>query len=103
MIVAINEIHRNPGAFDDPDGFDPQRYLTASPSAFEWLPYGGGTRRCPGSTFANVEMDLVLRTVLQRLAIEPTTAPGEKFHSGVWPSHPRTAAGSPCAAATDAA
>ncbi|WP_046318287.1 cytochrome P450 [Mycobacterium sp. UM_Kg1] len=81
VIVAINEIHRNPGAFDAPDEFDPKRYLTGSPSAFEWLPYGGGTRRCPGSTFANVEMDLVLRTVLQRLVIEPTTAPGEKFHS----------------------
>ncbi|WP_125079428.1 cytochrome P450 [Mycobacterium sp. P7213] len=81
VIVAINQLHQNSGAFDDPEAFDPKRYLDGSPSAFEWMPYGGGTRRCPGSTFANLEMDVVLRTVLERLAIEPTTAPGEKFHS----------------------
>ncbi|MFL0278202.1 cytochrome P450 [Mycobacterium sp. SMC-19] len=81
VIVAINQVHQNPAAFDDPQGFDPKRYIDGSPSAFEWMPYGGGTRRCPGSTFANLEMDVVLRTVLERLTIEPTTAPGEKFHS----------------------
>ncbi|WP_420108433.1 cytochrome P450 [Mycolicibacter arupensis] len=81
VIVAINQIHQNSAAFNDPDEFDPKRYLDGSPSAFEWMPYGGGTRRCPGSTFANLEMDVVLRTVLQNLTIEPTTAPGEKFHS----------------------
>lgn len=81
VIVAINQIHQNGSVFQDPERFDPERYLDGNPSAFEWLPYGGGSRRCPGSAFANLEMDLVLRTVLQHFTIEPTTAPGEKFHS----------------------
>lgn len=81
VIVGINQIHQNPAVFEDPDRFDPKRYLDGNPSAFEWLPYGGGSRRCPGSAFANLEMDVVLRTVLRHLTIEPTTAPGEKFHS----------------------
>lgn len=81
VIVGINQVHQNPAAFDNAEDFDPKRYLTGSPSAFEWMPYGGGTRRCPGSTFANLEMDVVLRTVLQHMTIEPTTAPAEKFHS----------------------
>lgn len=81
VIVAINQIHQNPAVFEDPERFDPNRYLDGNPSAFEWLPYGGGSRRCPGSAFANLEMDLVLRTVLRHFTIEPTTAPGEKFHS----------------------
>lgn len=81
VIVAINQIHQNPTAFEDPDRLDPKRYLDGNPSAFEWLPYGGGSRRCPGSAFANLEMDLVLRTVLRHLTIEPTKAPGEKYHS----------------------
>lgn len=79
--VAIGQVHRNAQAFPDPDRFDPQRFLTGSPSAFEWIPFGGGTRRCPGSAFASLEMDVVLRTVLQHFTIEPTTAPGEKWHS----------------------
>lgn len=81
VIVGINQIHQNPAVFAEPDRFDPRRYLDGSPSAFEWLPYGGGSRRCPGSAFANLEMDLVLRTVLRHFTIEPTAAPGEKYHS----------------------
>lgn len=79
--VAIGHLHHNPAVFADPDRLDPRRFLDDSPSPFEWVPYGGGTRRCPGSSFANLEMDVVLRTVLQHFTIEPTTAPGEKWRS----------------------
>ena len=34
-----------------------------------------------GAVFANMEMDVVLRTVLRHFTIEITTAPGEKYHS----------------------
>ncbi|HEU4362554.1 MAG TPA: cytochrome P450 [Mycobacterium sp.] len=81
VLVALRQIHRNPAVFPDPDRFDPRRYLDAGPSPFEWMPYGGGSRRCPGSAFANLEMDVVLRTVLQNFVIEPTDAPGENWHS----------------------
>lgn len=82
VIRIVNwEAHRNPIAFPDPDRFDPRRFLDGRPSPFEWIPYGGGTRRCPGSAFANLQMDVVLRTVLQHFTIEPNSAPGEKWHS----------------------
>ena len=48
---------------------------------FAGMPFGGGTRRCVGAVFANVEMDIVLRTVLRHFDIDTTTAPGEKVHS----------------------
>ncbi|HEX7323641.1 MAG TPA: cytochrome P450 [Mycobacterium sp.] len=81
IIVGISRVHASVDAFEDPDRFDPGRYLTGNPSAFEWIPYGGGTRRCPGSAFANLEMDIVLRTVLRHFTIEPNMAPGEKWHA----------------------
>ncbi|SKS87606.1 cytochrome P450 [Mycobacteroides abscessus subsp. abscessus] len=34
-----------------------------------------------GAAFANMEMDIVLRTVLRHFTIETTTAPDEKWHS----------------------
>lgn len=77
VLVCIDQIHRRADVFADPERFDPRRYLDGGPSAFEWLPYGGGSRRCPGSTFANLEMDTVVKTVLQQLSIEPSTEPGE--------------------------
>ena len=81
VVVAISQIHRDAADFVDPHRFDPHRYLDNNPSVFAWLPYGGGTRRCPGSSFANLEMDLVLRTVLRHFEIEPTATAGEKWHA----------------------
>ena len=80
ILVSIGQIHDNPDVFPDPERFDPQRYIGGKPSAFAWVPFGGGTRRCVGAAFANMEMDVVLRTVLRHFSIETTTAPGEQWH-----------------------
>ncbi|MGA8328240.1 MAG: cytochrome P450 [Mycobacterium sp.] len=81
LVVSISRLHADAELFADPDRFDPQRFLRAKPPSFGWLPYGGGARRCVGAVFANMEMDVVLRTVLRHFMIETTDAPGEKFHS----------------------
>lgn len=81
IIVSIAQMHLDAQAFPDPDRFDPQRFIGAKPSTFSWIPFGGGARRCVGAVFANMEMDVVLRTVLRHFTIETTTAPDEKWHS----------------------
>ena len=81
IIVSISRMHLNGDVFPDPDRFDPQRFIGAKPPSFAWIPFGGGARRCVGAVFANMEMDVVLRTVLGHFTIETTTAPGEKWHS----------------------
>ncbi|OBK35578.1 cytochrome P450 [Mycobacterium sp. 1245111.1] len=81
IIVSISRLHGDPELFPDPDRFDPQRFVGAKPPSFAWIPYGGGARRCVGAVFANMEMDVVLRTVLRQFTIETTTAPGEKIHA----------------------
>ncbi|SRX92717.1 putative cytochrome P450 138 Cyp138 [Mycobacterium tuberculosis H37Rv] [Mycobacterium shimoidei] len=80
IFVSIAQMHTDPEAFPDPDRFDPQRYIGTKPPTFAWIPFGGGVRRCVGAAFANLEMDVVLRTVLRHFIIETTTAPGEKWH-----------------------
>ena len=80
IIIGIGQIHGNPDVFPDPERFDPQRHIGTKPSALAWIPFGGGTRRCVGSAFANMEMDVVLRTVLRHFTIETTNAPGEHWH-----------------------
>jgi cytochrome P450 len=81
ILVSISRMHANAEVFPDPDRFDPQRFVGAKPPTFAWIPFGGGARRCVGAVFANMEMDVVLRTVLRHFTIEATTAPGEKWHS----------------------
>ncbi len=81
IIISIAQIHNDASVFPDPERFDPQRYIDNKPSSFAWIPFGGGTRRCVGAAFANMEMDVVLRTILRQFTIETTTEPGERWHS----------------------
>ncbi|MBI3214262.1 MAG: cytochrome P450 [Mycobacterium sp.] len=79
--VAIGQAHANVREFPNPERFDPQRFVGERPNVFAWIPFGGGTRRCVGAAFANMEMDVVLRTVLRHFTIDVTNEPGEKWHS----------------------
>ncbi|OBF40616.1 cytochrome P450 [Mycobacterium sp. ACS1612] len=79
VMIAIAHVHANADVFPDPERFDPDRFMgTRTPTA--WVPFGGGTRRCIGAAFANVEMDVVLRTILRHFVIETDDAPEEKVH-----------------------
>ena len=79
VMIAIANVHANADIFPNPERFDPDRFVgTRAPTA--WVPFGGGTRRCIGAAFANVEMDVVLRTILQHFVIETDDAAEEKVH-----------------------
>jgi cytochrome P450 len=62
--------HANPEVFPQPERFLPERFLQRSYTPFEFLPFGGGNRRCIGAAFALYEMKLVLGTLLQRYTFE---------------------------------
>ncbi len=62
--------HYSPTTFPDPQRFRPERFLERSFSPFEYLPFGGGHRRCIGAAFANYEMAVVLGTLLRRYEFE---------------------------------
>jgi cytochrome P450 family 138 len=81
VMVSIYLIHNNETLFPDPSRFDPDRFLDARPDTYEWIPFGGGVRRCIGAAFANMEMNVVLRTLLRDYTLEPTGEPGERWHS----------------------
>jgi cytochrome P450 len=75
---SIYLIHRRPDVYPEPDAFRPERFLgEETPSTYEWLPFGGGIRRCLGASFALYEMRIVLETVLRRATLETTDAESE--------------------------
>ncbi len=74
---VITLVHRNERYYPEPEAFRPQRFLDQRADTSVWLPFGGGIRRCLGATFAQVEMRVVLREVLRRVELAPTTAPAE--------------------------
>jgi cytochrome P450 len=69
---SIAAIHRRSDRYPEPQAFRPERFLgDGAPDTYTWLPFGGGTRRCIGASFAMVEMREVLRRVLERARLEP--------------------------------
>jgi cytochrome P450 len=77
VTVNIGLAHQNSTVYPDAAVFNPDRFLGNSPDMYAWLPFGGGTRRCPGAAFANMEMMVVLRTILREFTLVPTDAPDE--------------------------
>ena len=65
--------HRRPDLYPDPLAFRPDRFLDADTDLFSWVPFGGGIRRCIGASFANVEMQTVLRTVIAETTLQPAS------------------------------
>jgi cytochrome P450 len=81
ILASIGLIHDDDAVFDNAATFDPHRFVGARPDLYEWIPFGGGTRRCIGAAFATMEMNVVLRTILRDVTLEPTTEPAERWHS----------------------
>jgi unspecific monooxygenase len=67
--------HHRPDLYEDSDSFDPDRFLRRSYSPYEYLPFGGGARRCIGMSLAMAEMKIILGTLLARY--ELAVAPGQ--------------------------
>ncbi len=81
VIVGISLVHNDESTFPNALIFNPDRFLGVSPDSYSWVPFGGGTRRCIGAAFANMEMMVVLRTLLREFEIIPTGDPAERWHS----------------------
>ena len=64
---AIHLVHRRESIYPRPTTFDPRRFRTFKPAAWEFLPFGGGLRKCVGAAFAIYEMKMMLATILPRV------------------------------------
>lgn len=61
--------HHREDLYPEPEKFKPERFLETQYSAYEFLPFGGSSRRCIGAAFAMFEMKLVLATILRRYSL----------------------------------
>jgi cytochrome P450 len=62
----------------DPEAFRPERFLEGAPEPYTWVPFGGGVRRCIGAAFAQLEMKIVIATILSRARLQISRAASEK-------------------------
>jgi cytochrome P450 len=76
LMACVYLVHNDPESYPEPEEFRPERFLGEAHNPAAWIPFGGGVRRCLGASFAQLEMKVVLRTVLGALKLEaPDTRP----------------------------
>ncbi len=66
VLPAIAALHYREDTFPEPHEFRPERFLDGKADNYAWIPFGGGVRRCIGAAFAEYEMRIVLRAILER-------------------------------------
>lgn len=72
FMISIYNLHHQEALYPNAKQFIPERFLSKNYSNYEYLPFGGGNRRCIGSALAILEMKLVTATILSRWQLELT-------------------------------
>ncbi|MEH2248548.1 cytochrome P450 [Nostoc sp.] len=70
LTPSIYLTHHREDLYPESKQFKPERFLERQFSPYQYLPFGGGNRRCIGMVFALFEMKLVLATVLSHWQME---------------------------------
>ena len=70
VIGCIYLLHHREDLYPNSQQFNPDRFLERSFSPYEFMPFGGGVRRCVGEALAQFEMKIVLATILSRYSLE---------------------------------
>ena len=68
--ISILLLHHREDLYPDPFAYRPQRWLGRKPGTYEWIPFGGGTRRCLGAQLAMAEQRIVLAAMARRLDLQ---------------------------------
>jgi cytochrome P450 len=68
-------LHHEAAVYPDPHEFRPERFLEGPQGTYNWIPFGGGIRRCVGARFALMQMKVVLKAIFERLDVHPAGKP----------------------------
>ena len=74
VMASAIMLHNREDLYPEPTRFRPSRFLERKFTPFEYIPFGGGARRCIGASFALYEMKIVLATILRSHRIRLVSA-----------------------------
>ena len=82
LILSMYVTHKHPDLWENPDEFDPERFINQKPKGFSFYPYGGGKRICLGMHLAKMEITTILALLVANLKFD--LEPGFKIKKEVY-------------------
>jgi len=80
LTMSILLVHHREDLYPEPFEFRPERWLGGrKPGTYEWIPFGGGIRRCLGASFAMYEMQIVIPAILRAVRLRAAAAEPERI------------------------
>ncbi|KAJ4710289.1 Cytochrome P450 family ent-kaurenoic acid oxidase [Melia azedarach] len=70
VLVWFRSVHLDPEIYSNPKEFNPSRWDNFTPKAGSFLPFGGGSRLCPGNDLAKLEIAIFLHHFLLNYRVE---------------------------------
>lgn len=73
IVVSIAHIHRHPEFWENPEGFNPLRFINnplGQANNYAYIPFGRGKRACIASAFATMEAMMIVAMISQRFQID---------------------------------
>ena len=74
VAVMLASIQRDSRVYPEPEQFRPERFLDRRYGPSEFVPFGGGARRCLGATFAQSELAIAVAEIVSRWELAPATS-----------------------------
>jgi cytochrome P450 len=74
VMISAWFTHRHAAFWDQPEQFDPGRFLTPAtplPHRYAYFPFGGGRHQCLGNHLAGIEGTLILARLAQQFRVRP--------------------------------
>ena len=62
--------HRDPQVFEEPERFNPERFLNKKYSPYSYYPFGGGSRMCIGWAFGLGQMKVLLAATMRQMKLK---------------------------------
>lgn len=70
IIISPFVLHHLPHLWENPEEFNPDRFLKENPARYSYIPFGMGPHICIAHTFSFLKLKLILSMIVQRYHLE---------------------------------